>query len=245
MTAQPTFSLQPLEARRFLSATAAAVDVETCPEVIEARQDLQSTIQELRHDRYEGRQALGEIRSQIVEELRKLYESDKGDEVRDAVAPLYKKLRETLRAQGEARREVLEDLQAIREKWQPTIVADIEAVWKAKREGDEDALADATAKIEADRKALYDDLNPLKDKLKQVTEETSQAIQDAHDAIEDKLGEFSDKLKDLFAQLRAKAKDVHDTLVADHQAYETAQQSLADAIKECREEHGGDPTATA
>jgi len=38
---------------------------------------------------------------------------------------------------------------------------------------------------------------------------------------------------------------VHDTLVADHQAYETAQQSLADAIKECREEHGADHTATA
>jgi predicted nucleic acid-binding Zn-ribbon protein len=244
MNARPTFSLQPLEARRFLSATAAAL-VDDCPEVVEARQDLQSAIGELRHDRYQGRQDLGAIRSQIVEELRKLYESDKGDDVRAAVAPLYKELREALRAQGEARHEVLEDLQAVREKWQPTLVADIDAVWKAKRAGDEDALADATAKIEADRKALYDELNPLKDKLKQVTDETSQAIQDAHDAIEDKIAEFSDTLKDLFARLRTKANDVRDTLVADHQAYETAQQSLADAIKECREEHGGDPTATA
>ena len=98
MTAQPTFSLQPLEARRFLSATAA--HIEDCPEVIEAQQGLQESIRELRHDRYQGRQELAAIRADIVEELRKLYEGDQGDEIREAVAPLYKELRAALRAQG-------------------------------------------------------------------------------------------------------------------------------------------------
>jgi hypothetical protein len=243
MTAQPTFSLQPLESRRFLSATAA--HIEDCPEVTEAQQELHESIRELRHDRYQGRQELAAIRADIVEELRKLYASDQADEIREAVAPLYKELREALRAQGEARREVLEDLQGVRETWAPILHADIEAVWKAKREGDDDALAEATAKIEADRKALYEELNPLKEQLHQVTLDTSEAIQDARDAIEDKLGEYSDTLKDLIEKLRAKAKEVHDTLVADHQAYVNAQRSLADAIKECREEHGDDHTVNA
>lgn len=243
MIARPTFSLQPLEPRRFLSATAAHVD--DCPQVVEAQEALHESVRELRHDRYQGRQELAAIRADIVEELRRLYESDQGDEIRAAVAPLYRELREALRAQGEARREVLEDLQAVREKWAPILRADVEAVWEAKHAGDADALAEATAKIEADRKALYEELNPLKEQLHQVTLDTSEAIQDARDAIEDKLGEYSDTLKSLIEKLRARAKAVHEELVADHQAYLTAQKNLADAIEACREEHGGDHPETA
>ena len=57
--------------------------------------------------------------------------------------------------------------------------------------------------------------------------------------------EMRQPLLDLIEKLRTKAKEVHDELVAGHQAYLTAQKSLADAIKECREEHGDDHTAIA
>jgi hypothetical protein len=227
---RPTFSLQPLEARRFLSATPTAVS--DSPDVVEARQELQQVTLELRHDRYAGRAALFEIRAQIIEELQKLYASDKGDEVREALAPLYKDLRAALRAQGQARHDVLEDLQAVREKWAPTLKADVEAVWAAKLSGDDDALAEATKKIEADRKSLYDELNPLKDKLKEVTKETSVAIQNAHDAIEDKLGEFDDTLKDLFEKLRTKAKEVEQELIADTDAVMAAREKLRQALQD-------------
>jgi hypothetical protein len=228
--ARPTFLLQPLEARRLLSASPTAVS--DSPDVTEARQELQQVTMELRHDRFAGRAALFEIRAQIIEELQKLYASDKGDDVRAALAPLYKDLHAALRAQGEARHEVLEDLQAVREKWAPTLKADIDAVWAAKRSGDEDALDEATKKIEADRKSLYDELNPLKDKLKEVTEETSKPIQDAHDAIEDKLGEFSDTLKDLFQKLRDKRKEVEQELIADTQAVMDAREKLRQALQD-------------
>src|SRR5918993_1054292 len=57
---RPTFSPQPLEARRFLSVT--PMHVEDCPEVVEARTDLQEVTMALRNDRFAGRQAMGAIR---------------------------------------------------------------------------------------------------------------------------------------------------------------------------------------
>jgi hypothetical protein len=227
MQSRPTFSLQPLEARRFLSVSPGIVN--DSPEVAQAREELQQVTQELRHDRYQGRQELGEIRAQVIEELRKLYE-EKGDEVREAVAPLYKSLRDKIRAQGEARREVLEDLQDIRDEYQPTLQADIQAIMKARQDHDEDALADATEKFEADRAKLYAELNPLKARLQEVTEAARGAISDTRTAIEDKLGEFSDTLKDLIEQHRAKAKEVEATLIADHNAWLAAREKLREAL---------------
>jgi len=230
---RPTFLIQPLEPRRFLSATPMLAS--DSPEVTDAREALQQVTMDLRHDRFAGRSAIFEIRGQIIEELQKLYASDKGDDARAAVEPLYKDLRAALRAQGEARMDVLKDLQAIREKFGPTLRADIDAVWAAKRSGDDDALAEATKKIEADRKDLYAELNPLKEKLKSVTEDTSEAIMDARTAIEDKLAEFSDTLKDLFAKLRTKAKDVEQTLIADTKAVMDARENLRQALEDAGE----------
>jgi hypothetical protein len=232
MTRRPNFSIQPLEARRFLSASPAVVN--DSPDVAEAREQLQQVTMELRHDRYQGRAELFELRSQVIEELRKLY-AEKGDEVQAALAPLYKTLRNAIRAQGDARMGVLEELQDIREKWQPAIEADIKAVWDAKRAGDEDALADATKQIESDRSKLYAELNPLKAKLKQVTEDARGAITDAHTAIEDKLGEFSDTLKDLIAKHRAKQAEVHAELTADTEAVLAAREKLRQALKDAGE----------
>jgi hypothetical protein len=93
---RPTFSLQPLEARRFLSVT--PLHVEDCPEVVEAREDLQEVTMNLRHDRYAGRQALGAIRAEIVEELRRMHEEN-GEELREAVAPLRQELVAALKEQ--------------------------------------------------------------------------------------------------------------------------------------------------
>jgi hypothetical protein len=232
---RPNFSLQPLEARRFLSAT--AVHLHECPEVVEARENVQELTLELRKDRYRGRAALAEIRAQVVAELQELYESGQGDEVREAVAPLYKELREAFRAQGEARRGVIEELQAVREEWHPILEADIKAVREAHAAGDEEALAEAKAKAEADRKAFYAELNPLKQKLQDVTEAGREAITEARIAIEDKLAEFSDELKDLLDDLRTKAAEVEAELTAGHNAVMAARQTLAEEIEECRAEH--------
>ena|SRR5688572_5601384 len=108
---RPTFSMQPLEARRFLSASPAA-HVDDCPEVVEAREDLQEVAQDFRHDRYAGRQAIAAIRAEVGEELRKMHEEN-GEELEQAVAPLRQELRAAIRALGAARAEILEDLQAI------------------------------------------------------------------------------------------------------------------------------------
>jgi hypothetical protein len=236
---RPTFSLQPLEARRFLSATPA--HVEDCPEVIEAREEVQEVSLDFRHDRFAGRQALVAIRAEVGEELRQMHEEN-GEELEQAVAPLRQELRAAIRAMGAARHEVLEDLQGIREKWQPTIQADLAAIHDARVAGDEDALKEATDKFHADRSSLYAELNVLKAELKEVTEEKGQAISDAYLAIEDKLAEFSPTLRELLDKLRAKQREVMQTLEADHDKVVAAQQNLKEAIEECREEHAGDHT---
>ena len=232
---RPTFSLQPLEARRFLSAT--PPHVEDCPEVVEAREDLQEVTMDLRHDRYAGRQALGAIRAEIVEELRRMHEEN-GEELREAVAPLRQELVAAIRALGAARHEILQDLQAIREKWQPTIQADLAAIRDARAGGDEDAAQEATDKFHADRNALYAELNPLKERLLEVTKEKGAAITDARLAIEDKLAEFSPALESLLAQLRTKAREVEAKLIAGHDKVMAAREELRVAIENCREEHG-------
>ena len=238
---RPTFSLQPLEPRRFLSA--APLHVEDCPEVVEARQDLQEVEMQLRHDRSIGRHELAGIRAQIIEELHKLY-AEKGDELREAVAPLQHELRAAIRAQAEARRVILEDLQAIRDKWHPTLQADLQAVLEARAAGDADALAEALDQFHADRNALYAELNPLKAELREVTEETNGAITAARLAIEDKLAEFSLTLAELLERLRTRSYEIGQKLLAGHNAVMDARQELADAIAECREEHA-DEHATA
>ncbi len=234
---RPTFSLQPLEARRFLSATPA--HVEDCPEVVEAREDLQDVTVDLRHDRYAGRQAIAAIRAEVIVELDKMHEEN-GDELEEAVAPLRKNLRDAIRAMGAARHEVLEELQGIRDEWQPTIAADLAAIRDARAAGDEDALKAATDKFHADRSSLYAELNVLKAELKEVTEEKGKAISEAHLAIEDKLAEFSPKLRELLDKLRAKAHEVGQTLQAGHDQVVAAQAKLKEAIAECREEHAGE-----
>jgi len=231
---RPTFSLQPLEARRFLSATPA--HVEDCPEVIEAREEVQEVSLDFRHDRYAGRQALAAIRAEVGEELRQMHEEN-GEELEEAVAPLRQELRSAIRALGAARREILDDLQGIRDEWQPTITADLQAIRAAHAAGDEDALKEATDQFHADRSSLYAELNVLKGELKAVTEEKGPAISDAYLAIEDKLAEFSPKLRELLDKLRAKQQEVMQTLQADHEQFVAAQEKLKTAIEECREEH--------
>ena len=237
---RPIFVVQPLEARRFLSAAPALVD--ECPEVVDARQDVQVAEAQLRRDRSRGRYELNELRQAIGEEIRKIY-AEHGDEVRDAVAPLHQALRAAIRAQTEARRAILDDLQDLREKWQPTLTADLHAVLEARRSGDADALADALDKFHADRNALYAELNPLKQQLRQVTEETNEDITEARLAIEDKLAEYSDTLKDLLDQLRTRSYEIGQKFQAGHNAVMQARKTLADAIAECREEHGGEHAA--
>jgi gas vesicle protein len=235
---RPTFSMQPLEARRFLSASPAA-HIDECPEVLEARQELQEVSQDFRHDRYAGRQAIAAIRAEVGEELRQMHEEN-GEELQEAVAPLRQELRAAIRALGAARAEILEDLQAIREKWQPTITADLQAIRAAHASGDADALKDATDQFHEDRSALYAELNVLKADLKAVTEEKGQAISDAYLAIEDKLAEFSPTLRELLDKLRAKQREVMATLQADHEEVAAAQEKLKMAVEECREEHAGE-----
>ena len=234
---RPTFSLQPLEARRFLSAS--PMHIEDCPEVTEAREELHEVTVDLRHDRFAGRQAIAAIRAEVIVELDKMH-AENGEALEEAVAPLRQELRAAIRAMGAARHEVLEDLQGIREKWQPTIAADLAAIHEARVAGDEDALKEATDKFHADRSSLYAELNVLKAELKEVTEEKGQAISDAYLAIEDKLAEFSPKLRELLDKLRAKQREVMQTLQADHDKVVAAQQNLKEAIEECREEHAGE-----
>lgn len=191
---------------------------------------------QLRHDRYAGRQALSAIRAEVIEELHKMHEEN-GDALREAVAPLRRELRAALHAQGEARREVFEELQAVREQWQPTIEADLQAVREARAAGDRSALAEALDQFHADRNALYAELNPLKDKLRAVTIEKGEAVTEARLAIEDKLAEFSPRLKELLEKLRTKAESIERTLIAGHNAVMAARQTLADALAECREQH--------
>jgi hypothetical protein len=234
---RPTFALQMLESRRLLSAS--AVEPHDCPEVTEAREDLHEVAVQYHQDRREGRAALKEIRAEIAEELRELY-AEKGDEIREAIAPLREELAEAIKSQVEQRRAVLQDLHEVREKWAPIIAEDVKAVLKAKADGDEEALAEATEKIIADRNALKAELLPLKQQLEEVMKETRLAISEARTAIEDKLAEFSDTLKDLLDELRTKAKEIETTLIADHNAVVAAQQNLREAIAECREEHAGE-----
>ena len=239
---RPTFSMQSLEARRFLSAAPAAAPtaiVDECPEVIEARAELQEVAQDFRHDRYAGRQAIAAIRAEVGEELRKMHEEN-GEELEQAVAPLRQELRAAIRALGAARAEILEDLQGIRDKWQPTITADLDAIRAAHAAGDEDALKEATDQFHEDRSKLYAELNVLKADLREVTEEKGQAISDAYLAIEDKLAEFSPTLRELLDKLRAKQQEVIETLKGDHEQFVAAQEKLKTTIEECREEHAGE-----
>ena len=236
---RPTFSLQPLEARRFLSAS--PMHVEDCPEVVEAREELHEVSEDFRHDRYAGRQAIAAIRAEVGEELRRMHEEN-GEELEEAVAPLRQELRAAIRALGAARAEILEDLQGIRDKWQPTITADLQAIRAAHAAGDEEALKEATDKFHADRSSLYAELNVLKAELKEVTEEKGQAISDAYLAIEDKLAEFSPKLRELLDKLRAKQAEVMQTLQAGHDKVVAARQNLSEAIEACHDEHAGEHT---
>ena len=237
---RPKFSMQPLEARRFLSASPAAV-VDECPEVVDARAELQEVSQDFRHDRYAGRQAIAAIRAEVGAELRNMHEEN-GEELEEAVAPLRQELRAAIRALGAARAEILEDLQGIRDTWQPTITADLQAIRAAHAAGDEDALKEATDQFHEDRSSLYAELNVLKGELREVTEEKGQAISDAYLAIEDKLAEFSPTLRELLDKLRAKQQDVMETLQADHEQFAAAQEKLKTAIEECREEHADEHT---
>ena len=235
---RPTFSMQPLEARRFLSASPAAV-IDECPEVVDARAELQEVSQDFRHDRYAGRQAIAAIRGEVGEELHRMHE-ESGEELEQAVAPLRQELRAAIRALGAARADILEDLQGIRDKWQPTITADLQAIRAAHASGDQDALKEATDEFHEHRSSLYAELNILKADLKAVTEEKGQAISDAYLAIEDKLAEFSPKLRELLEKLRAKQQEVMQTLQADHEKFASAETKLKTAIEECREEHAGE-----
>lgn len=234
---RPIFSLQPLESRRFLSA-AHAVAAE-CPDVVEAREDLQEVAADLRDDRRAGRRAIAAIRVDIVEELRRMY-AENGDAIREAVAPLREQLASVIRELGSARREILDDLRGIRETWQPTIQADIEAVHAARAAGDAEAEAAALDKFHAHRSALYAELNPLKQDLIEVTKEKGQRMSEIRAAIDDALAEFSPTLESLLDRLRQKAADVAATLTAGHNAVVAAQEKLRAELEECREDHAGE-----
>jgi hypothetical protein len=236
------FDFDPLERRVHLSVSPSASLAE-CPEVTEARQDLQETIVQYRHDKRVLARDLADIRADIREEIVRLKAEDA--EGFDAVIkPLQAELAEVVKEQGEAvqaARKIIEDK---REEWAPVIAADVKAFLEARAGGDDDEIAAARTKIESDRNQLKAELKPLKDALDTVVTDSRAAIAEARKAIYDAYASLSPKLADLLEKLEDTATAGRDTMIANHNAVVAAQGILKEAISECDLEHPGEHNPT-
>jgi hypothetical protein len=237
-----TCRIEALERRAFLSATPAVADV--CPEVIDAEKALHAAVVHYRSDKRAGLADLADIRSDIRDAIAQL-QAEKPDEVEAVIAPLREDLKAVLKDQAGQIRSARQDILDKRHEWAPVLEADVKAVLDAKAAGDEDALKDAISKIESDRSQFKADLVPLKQALADVYTQTRQAVSDARQAIEHAYAGLDDHLSDLFDNLNSTALATRSTLIADNAAVVSAQQSLHEAIEECRAEHGGEPLASS
>ena len=233
------FDLQPLESRRLLSVTPSLqVDpFAECPEVIEARADLQEATQQFRQDKREGQQTTRELQLAIRAEYQKLIEEQGAEAVNEALAPLREKLREDTRVMNKQLRAAAEELRIAKRQGRQLLAADLEALREARESGDEAAIAAARAKLEADKAQIQEDLKPIRDKILDLKQQKRELLAADHAAIQAKLVELHPPLGPLYDDLAEHAAALEAKLQAGVAAVTDASEALKQAIADCRAEH--------
>ena len=243
MSSPGLFDLQPLESRRLLSVTPVHIGDRVdpfadCPEVIEARADLQEAQQQLRRDKREGMEVIRADQAAIRAEYQELIEEKGADAVNEALAPLREKLREDTRLKNKELRAAAEELRIAKRAGRQLLAADLEALRAAQESGDQQAIDAARAKLQADKAKIQEDLKPIRDEILAIKQEKRELLVADHAAIQAKLEELNPDLVPLFDKLEADAAALEAKLQTSLAAVTDATEALKQAIQDCREEHG-------
>jgi hypothetical protein len=223
---QPTFSVQPLESRCLLAGHSGGAIGEMIndPTIVADRQAVQDAAHQLITDQRAGRLTIRADQQAIRDELKQLADDKGQDAINEALQPLKDQLRADEKAKNKELRAAAADLRDAKRTWAKTLLADLKAWRQARVDGaDQQAIDDAKAKLDADKKAAQDALKPIRDDILAIKDKWRPIITADHDAIQAKLESLDGDLKPLFDKLDSDADALSDKLAAD-------QKALADAM---------------
>lgn len=225
MSRQPMFDVQPLESRRLLSGPGSELGgLLDDPTIVADRAAVQDATHTLRVDKRAGRVTILADQTAIRTELKSLADDIGAQAIQDAIQPLKDQLRADEKAKNKELRSAASDLRTAKRDWARTILADLRA-WRTARLGDDQgAIDDAKAKLDADKEAAHDALQPIRDNIIAIKGKWRPIITADHEAIESKLEELDADLVPLFDKIDADAKALETKLTAD---VKTLQDALA------------------
>lgn len=239
------FELQPLEARRLLSAGEAFIEARPdvrvpfveCAEVVEARAEAADVMRQLRAEKRNGMLVIRQDQLAIRGEFQELIEEKGADTVQDALAPLREKLREDTRLKSKELRAVAEELRIAKRSGRQLIAADMEALREANASGDAAAIEAAREKLAEDRAKIQEDLKPIRDRMLEIKQAKRELLAADHAAIQAKLEELNPDLAPLYDQLAEHAAALEAKLQSALAAVTDANEALRQAIADCRAEN--------